>query len=261
MKKNIFLKLSILFSVCLCISLFCCREDETDIDSDNRNEKVHNDTDNQGNEQGNEQGSKEDKTPSQETHLFTEEEMAYANTAAHEDYMSDDEKRMILLCNLARLDGKRFAQEYLTPYLKQKGIDNQYTQSLYSDLEKTKNMPMFTPLKELYDAATYHAEEMIANKQFSHNSPNGESFSTRIKRFVKNTQYVSENISARTSTKDAALDFLVQFLVDENSSELGHRKAIIGQEGRIADKIGVSIKTNSTWEYKYVCVQDFVILQ
>lgn len=255
MKKNRLIQIILLMSLFLFLGT-SCHEDLLENDHSTQ----HDDEGNSGNKE-NEQGKTDDKTPQKETHLFTEEEIAYANTAAHEDYMTDDEKRMILLCNLARLDGKRFADEYLTPYLKQKRIDNQYTQSLYHDLENTKNMPMFTPLKELYDAATYHAEEMIANKQFSHNSPNGESFSTRIKRFVKNTQYVSENISARTSTKDAALDFLIQFLVDENSSELGHRKAIIGQEGRIADKIGVSIKANSSWEYKYVCVQDFVILQ
>lgn len=175
MKKNIFLKLSILLSVCLCISLFCCREDETDTASDNYNERVHNDTDNQGNEQG-----------------------------------TKDENRMILLCNLAKLEGKKFGEEYITPYLK--GENNNNICSLYEDLELTKNMPMFTPLKELYDTATYHAEEMIEHKELSHDSFNGEPFFAKIGHYISNTKYVSENLCAGTSTTgNIALDFVIHF--------------------------------------------------
>jgi len=205
-----------------------------------------------------EEPSKEKEEP-KVIHLFTDEEMKYANTAADADYMSVDEKRMILLCNLARLDGDRFAQEYLTPYLK--GETNKNIQSLYEDLKNTRDLSMFAPLRELQQAAAYHMQEMIESQKFEHNSPNGDSPATRIKKFVQNVRATSENIGARSSSsEDLALDFTIQLLVDNGVESLGHRKAILGQGDIIYDKIGVALGKGPVSGYNYVCVQDFVVL-
>ncbi|MBR3520475.1 MAG: hypothetical protein IKN77_10220 [Paludibacteraceae bacterium] len=204
-----------------------------------------------------EEPSKEKEEP-KVIHLFTDEEMKYANTAADADYMSADEKKMILLCNLARLDGDRFAQEYLTPYLK--GETNKNVQSLQEDLRKTRNLPMFTPLKELHQAAAFHLNEMIESQKFEHSSPNGDSPATRIKKYVKNVRATSENIGARSSAKDIALDFTIQLLIDSGVESLGHRKTILGLGDTRYDKIGVAIGEGPVNGLKYVCVQDFVLL-
>ncbi len=199
-----------------------------------------------------------DKEEPKAIHLFTDEEMKYANTAVDANYMSDDEKRMIFLCNLARLDGERFAQEYLTPYLK--GETGKNIQSLQEDLKNTRDLAMFVPLKELHQAATYHIQEMKESQQFEHSSPNGDSPGTRIKKFVQNVRASSENIGARTSAKDLALDFTIQLLIDNGVESLGHRKVILGQGNIKYDKIGVAIGEGPVGSYKYVCVQDFVVL-
>ncbi|MBP5482394.1 MAG: hypothetical protein J6Y22_11670 [Paludibacteraceae bacterium] len=199
-----------------------------------------------------------DKEEPKVIHLFTDEEMKYANTAADADYMSPAERQMVLLCNLARLDGDRFAQEYLTPYLK--GETSENIQSLYEDLRNTRDLPMFVPLKELHQAAAYHIQEMKESQQFEHSSPNGDSPGTRIKKFVQNVRATSENIGARTSSKDLALDFTLQLLVDNGVESLGHRKTILGKGNIVYDRIGVALGEGPVDGYKYVCVQDFVVL-
>ena len=193
-------------------------------------------------------------------HLFTEEEMKYANTAADANYMSEEEKRMIFLCNLARLDGERFAQEYLTPYINLKKDNDKNIPSLYEDLKNTRDLPMFTPLKELHQAATVHLKEMIESQMFEHSSPNGDSPSTRIMKYVKNVRASSENIGARSSAQDIALDFTIQLLIDSGVESLGHRTVILGQTNIKYDKIGVAIGVGPINGLKYVCVQDFVLL-
>ena len=45
---------------------------------------------------------------------FTDEEMAKANTAKDATYLSDDEKLVIFYMNLARLDGVKFTEAYLS---------------------------------------------------------------------------------------------------------------------------------------------------
>ncbi len=197
-----------------------------------------------------------DKEEPKVTHLFTDEEMKYANTAADADYMTEAEKKMILLCNLARLDGTRFAEEYLKPYLK--GESSKNIQSLYEDLGNTRDKPMFLPLKELHQAAKLHMDEMIESQTLGHDSPNGDSPSTRIRRLLPNVYATSENLGARTSSQDLALDFTIQLLIDNGVETLGHRKALLGQEEIVYDRIGVALGEGPVSGYRYVCVQDFV---
>ena len=48
-----------------------------------------------------------------------------ANTAKDVSYLSDDEKSVICLCNLARLNGKLFANTYLRDYVAEKSIKSE----------------------------------------------------------------------------------------------------------------------------------------
>lgn len=251
MKKHI-----LLLSIPLILLQWACSscKEEKDIweDFPEHQEKTE---DNTKGKEGTTEVQDEEKPEVKVTSLFTEEEMKRANTAAEADYMTQEEKEMLKMCNLARIDGKRFAQEYLQPYFK--GKTSEYIESLYRDLEGIKNKTLLLPAKELYGTASNHAEDMGTNHFFSHNSSNGATSSDRLRGIIPNAIATAENIAAKSSATNAALEFLVQLLVDENLENLGHRKAILGLQSKEYNRIGVVIRKYDGWKYKYFCVQDF----
>lgn len=179
--------------------------------------------------------------------LFTDAEIKAANTAANVDYLTDEEKKVILLCNLARLDGSRFAKEYVKPHLK--GKTSSAINSLYSDLSAVKNRQMFLPKEELCKSAAYHAEDMGKSGRTGHNSSDGTSMSDRLWSYNPDAMKIAENCSYGPSE---ALAIVVQLLVDEGLTPPGHRNTILSAEYKV---IGVAIRQHKSWRYN--CVQDF----
>ena len=50
--------------------------------------------------------------------------------------MTDEEKKVLLLMNLARIDGKAFVEKILKPFtVTDNTTDNEYLKSLYADLK------------------------------------------------------------------------------------------------------------------------------
>ena len=178
------------------------------------------------------------------TSAFTKEEIAKANTAANIKSLSQMEKDIILYCNLARLDGAKFWAEYGN---NAKG-STAYVSSLESDLKSTKNLPMLEPEKSLMEAAAYHANDMYQNNFFEHKSSDGTSFGARVRSYYKGNA-IAENISAGMNT---AIGVVMQLLVDDGLSTLGHRKNILG-----AQYVAIGIKTSEHKTWRTVTVQDF----
>ncbi len=176
---------------------------------------------------------------------WTEEELAKANTAKDASYLSEEEKTVIMLYNLARLNGKKFGRTYVDKYDQKNDL---YHTSLLIDLEKTKDLPMLIPDRELHEAAKYHATDMGKAGSTGHNSSNGISFSERIFRFcpecscAENCYYGNPNPGI----------IVVTLLVDRNVQSLGHRYNILNS---IFGRIGVSIQPHKT--YGSNCVTDF----
>ena len=186
--------------------------------------------------------------------IWTAAELTMANTAAEVDYMTDEEKKTIMLVNLARLDGKRYLQSYFkeynaTSYASMRTSDNAYMKSLREDLDKVKNLPMLKPDKGLFKAAQYHARDTGKKGIVGHTSSDGTSFSKRLPKYVEGWNRLAENCSYGYS--DAA-KIVGQLLLDENVPSLGHRKSIINPE---LQYIGVSIQPHS--QYGHNCVMDF----
>ena len=175
------------------------------------------------------------------------EEIKCANTANNVGYLSAEEQKVILICNLARLDGEKFMKTYAKPYLGDSS--NEYIESLYSDLKKVKKLQMMVPDNKLYEAAAYHAKDMGATGKIGHTSSDGSSMQTRINRWYSNYKYIGECCDYGY---DKALDIVMHLLVDEGVESLGHRKNILDPQ---FGKIGVSIQPHRV--YRYNCVQDF----
>lgn len=178
-----------------------------------------------------------------------------ANTAEKANYLTDEEKKTIMLVNLARLDGKKYLQTYFqeytksTAYEKMRSSKNKYTVSLKADLDKVKNLPMLLPDEGLYKAAKYHAKDSGKNGLVGHTSSNGNIMSKRVPKYVQGWNRIAENCSYGY---DTGVNIVGQLLEDDNVPTLGHRKSILHPE---LEFIGVAIAPHS--KYRFNCVMDF----
>ncbi|MBA3900139.1 MAG: hypothetical protein H0X62_08010, partial [Bacteroidetes bacterium] len=86
------------------------------------------------------------------------ETLEKANTAINADYLSQEEKNIILYTNLARMNGPLFAETYLEEFLEKENIKNsKYVSSLKKDLKKSPSMQPLQPQKDLSEVAKGHA--------------------------------------------------------------------------------------------------------
>jgi len=166
-----------------------------------------------------------------------------ANTAIDVDYMTSEEKMVILINNLARTDGLLFSETFLNAYLEGEE-KTKYSKSLYKDLKSVKNLPLLHPEKDMYDAALGHAVKSGKTGHLGH-----QGFDARFKPLMKKYNSVAENCAYGY---DMAIDIAIQLLIDEDVPSLGHRVNMLNPE---FDSVGVSIQPHKT--YRYNCVMDF----
>lgn len=186
---------------------------------------------------------------------WSDAELAKANTAKSANYLNAEEKKTIMLVNLARMDGKKYLQTYFqeyvksTPYNEMNSSGNNYVVSLKVDLDKIKSLPMLLPDEGLYKAAKYHARDSGKNGLVGHTSSNGNSMSKRLPKYVQGWNRLAENCSYGY---DNAVNIVGQLLLDDNVPSLGHRKSIL--DNRL-EFIGVAIAPHT--KYRFNCVMDF----
>ncbi len=171
-----------------------------------------------------------------------------ANTAKDVSYLSDDEKSVICLCNLARLNGTLFANTYLRDYVAEKSLKSEYVHTLIKDLQNVRNLPMLIPDLGLCTAAANHASDIGSTGRTGHKSSDGKDLVKRFEKyFAKGT--VSENCSYG---KAAPLDIVMQLLIDDGVESLGHRNVMLSEQ---YGAVGVSIAKHTVFNYN--CVLDF----
>lgn len=71
-----------------------------------------------------------------------------ANTAKNFNYLSEKEKKIIYLMNLARMNGSLFAETFVQEYIDnpENGVEiNEYVLSLINDLKKIKKLVPLYP--------------------------------------------------------------------------------------------------------------------
>jgi uncharacterized protein YkwD len=186
---------------------------------------------------------------------WSDAELARANTAKNAGYLTAEEKKTIMLINLARMDGKKYLQTYFqeyvktTPYDRMNSAGNTYIVSLKDDLDKVKNLPMLLPDEGLSKAARYHAKDAGKNNIVGHTSSNGTTMSKRLPKYVEGWQRLAENCSYGY---DEAVNIVAQLLQDDDVPSLGHRKNILSKDLQF---IGVAIAPHS--KYRFNCVMDF----
>ena len=168
-----------------------------------------------------------------------------ANTAKDADFLSEDEKKIIMYTNLARSDGSLFASTFLKEYLKIKKIKpNSYTRSLFKELKLVKNLPMLLPERDLYKVSREHAS-WSGKKGYQGHKGFKQRFSPLMTKYTE----VGENIYYGQYTP---LEIVIQLLIDEGIEDLGHRKNLLSPK---FNSVGVAIKPHKTYDYN--CVMGF----
>ncbi len=172
-----------------------------------------------------------------------------ANTAKNASYLSKTEKDVILYMNLARLDGNWFIEHVYnkkTSFVSM--FSSSYRKSLVKDLKKVNDHQMLKPASGLTKSARYHAKDMGKKGKTGHNSSDGTSTFKRIKKYAEGG-HMAENCQYGHR---AALDIVLDLLVDDGISSLGHRNNILSGS---FTHVGVAVEPHKI--YGVNCVQDF----
>ena len=169
-----------------------------------------------------------------------------SNTAADNEYLNEEEKKVVLFMNLARADGALFAETFLTEYINVNGLEkNKFVKSLYQDLKKTGYLKPFIPENDLISVAQGHAMESGKSGHTGH-----KDFKKRFEPFMGNPyQHVGENCSYGYNE---AIDIVISLLIDDGVKDLGHRKNILSDS---FNSVGVAIRPHKS--FRSNCVIDF----
>lgn len=186
----------------------------------------------------------------EEEYCFKEWEMPQyliANTAKGVKYLTEDEKDIIYLMNLVRINPKLFKDTFVKKYLKN-GSSTEAERSLVSFLEKQKSLPLLYPSEKLFQASEYHAKDMGNTGLEGHNSSDKTSCNKRLERYMK-ASTMGENCEYGSSNP---IDIVLQLLIDDGIPDYGHRLNILCPDYGF---VGTSKKPHK--KYNWNTVMDF----
>ena len=168
------------------------------------------------------------------------------NTAGEEEYLNEEEKKVILFMNMARHDGPLFARTFLDVYVKENQVNNtSYLKSLRKDLNKAEGLMPLRPERDLTAVAQEHALKSGQKGQVGH-----QDFNKRFEPLLGNPyMQVGENCSYGFET---AIDIVLSLLIDEGVKDKGHRQNILSED---FNSVGVALRPHKT--YRVNCVMDF----
>jgi uncharacterized protein YkwD len=165
------------------------------------------------------------------------------NTAANATYMTAEERKVIYILNMARMNPPLFAKTVINKYPeKNKWFINRnsyYFTSLVDTMQKLKPINLLYPDQLCYKSA------------FCHASTTGKAGTVTHDRTTTCKQQEYFNGECCHYGYNTALDILLSLLIDENVPSLGHRYVCLGSY----TKLGVSIQPHSA--YKNTAVLDF----
>jgi uncharacterized protein YkwD len=182
---------------------------------------------------------------------WSEADKIKANTAKNVKYFSDEEKKLIFLLNLMRINPTLFAETYVARFVKDSKMKiTDDIKSLNTDLKASKSLKLFQPSENLTKASKFHAKDMGNKGKIGHNSSDGTNVFKRIKKYAKGNS-MAENCSYGFDN-NKALAIIMQLLIDEGVENHGHRKNFLND---MYNYIGISIYAHK--KYGFNCVIDF----
>ena len=177
-----------------------------------------------------------------EKKFFSSSEIAAANTALNEDYLTAEEKNIFLYTNLVRLYPRKF-YEFYKAYVIEDGEEsklrsNRYYTSLTKELKSMKPVGALLPEKKMFELAECWAVESGELGLLGHDRvkcPRG---------------YSGENCGY--GFDPSRLYFVMLLLIDEGVEGVGHRKNILYDEFK---GLGAALRPHKS--YRYDVVQNF----
>jgi len=161
-------------------------------------------------------------------------------------FMNQEEKEVVFICNLARVNGPLFISTILEPYMNSENIkSDRYVKSLIKTLEQQKSFPPLGTDKLLFQLAYNHAVESGNRGTMGHGGFNS--------RFNKAKNYYTTFAENCYYGRDIPIEIAMGLLIDTGESDLGHRKNILDPRLKY---VGVSIQPHRS-VYESNCVMEF----
>lgn len=168
-----------------------------------------------------------------------------ANTAEYIDYLTREEKKVILFINLCRMNPALFERTVLKYYLENNPDQvGGYSKSLTNELLRMPMAELYMPDEIASKAATWHATEYGESGKTGHGGNGGTTGRLRKMGYLGDM-----NGECCSYGPNEAHAIICQLLVDKDVSSLGHRKNLLSTEFK---GFGVSIKSHA--RYRYNCV-------
>jgi uncharacterized protein YkwD len=176
---------------------------------------------------------------------WDQEILEKANTAKDISYLTEEEKQIIFYTNLLRLQPKLFRNTFVKHYIDSTGSKSKYVKSLLKTLETQPSLPVLKPSERLYKIAKEHATTFGKQGKAGHGN-----FKKRFQSYLNDCKCaIAENCYYGNVS---ALDVVIGLLIDENISNLGHRKNLLNPA---LINTGVCISPHK--KYKKNCVADY----
>ena len=166
------------------------------------------------------------------------------NTAKNSSYMSDSEKKIIYILNLARMNPKLFAETVVLTFHPDAGKNEsgepRYVSSLIAMLDTVRPLNLLKPDQDCYKSAYMHASTSGKLGYTGHERQT--TAATKAQRFRGECCSYGHG---------SPIQIVMQLLVDQDVPSLGHRMICLGSY----TTIGVSLEPHKSWSYN--CVLDF----
>ena len=168
-------------------------------------------------------------------------EYQVCNTATNVEYLSEQEKNVIYILNLARMNPSLFAKTVVKAYPDYSGnsrlVSSEYFTGLLRFLEKKQSMPLLYPERTLFESARCHAESSGESGYIGHNR--------RTKACRDLQTFMGE--CCQYGYRDP-LSIVMDLLIDEGVPSLGHRIILFKPH----TQIGVSIQPHKKYRWNAV---------
>lgn len=176
--------------------------------------------------------------------IWNEAKYVKCNTAAKIRYMNADEKEVIYILNMVRINPVLFANTVVKLYPEKSGQGNLLNSNYYKSLLKTlgdlKPLKLINPDSLCFASAYCHAVSTGKAGTTTHNRSTDE---------CVNKLYFNGECCDYGNSK--ALDIVMSLLIDQGVPSLGHRQICLDAYKTMA----VSIQPHKT--YRYTAVLDF----
>lgn len=190
------------------------------------------------------------------------------NTAASADFLTDQEKNIILVTNMVRSNPPRFAELYIKPLfhlIQNKEIripqygslsiteGRSLLNELHKQLQRTESMKILYPSPGLTMAARTHANNLQKSNKIDHGSGKN-SLENRVNKYGTWQYCIGENISSNYASP---MLIVISLLLDDAVKSRSHRKNILDPS---FNRIGVCLTTHRKFQHLSISIYacDFI---